>query len=84
MTDVWIYCRVVQVQEKTITLDCLIDENTIERRIFDGEVVFDGVNYVGNFIKLHIMSGPGWSQMDVHQVQFSEMYKVAKLINDNG
>jgi hypothetical protein len=85
MKDSTIYAKIVEVKDETVLLKCLIDpeQNYTEMRLFE-RYILDSVDlFPGNCIKIHLTSGPGWMQMDVHQVQTAEMHYVEKLLIEN-
>lgn len=85
--DFTIYGRIVEVKEDTVEVMCIMEEETghIEHRLFKKEhfPLTEQEIFKGNFIKMHMTSGPGWMQMDFYTMKTSEMYHVTKLLNDD-
>ena len=79
-----VYCKIVELNGEHVKVACLIDHEIdhIKYRLLDRNIC-DGIVdiFVGNYIRLHITSGPGWMQMDVHSLKISEMHLVRKLLN---
>jgi len=85
--DVTIYGRIEEVKEDTVEVACIMDEETgyIEHRLFKKEhfPLTPQEIFKGNFIKIHMTSGPGWMQADYHTMKTSEMHHVTKLLTND-